>query len=261
MSSSKQEKLLAFGRLLDIMDELREKCPWDKKQTFQTLSHLTIEETYELVDAIAENNTLEIKKELGDLFLHLVFYAKIGSESNSFDVKDVLDSISEKLIFRHPHIYGGVNSDLTEEDIKSNWEKLKLKEGNTSVLQGVPKSLPSLVKAMRIQEKVKAVGFDWEDSSQVLEKVKEEIEEFEVESHAENRAKMTAEMGDVFFSLINYARFKGINPEEALNKTNKKFIDRFQYIEEAALKSGKSISDMTIAEMNFIWEEVKAKYH
>ena len=254
--NSRQEQLDAFSRLLDIMDELREKCPWDKKQTLQTLRHLTIEETYELGDAILENNLQEIKKELGDLLLHIVFYAKIGSESNTFDIADVANAISDKLVFRHPHIYGDVVV-KDEEEVKQNWEKLKLKEGNKSVLEGVPKSLPALVKASRIQEKVKAVGFDWDEPHQVWDKVEEEIKEFKNEITAGNQDKMEAEFGDVLFSMINYARFLNINAEDALERTNKKFIKRFQYLESKAQSLGKNLSDMTLAEMDVFWEEAK----
>jgi XTP/dITP diphosphohydrolase len=254
--NNRQNQLQAFSRLLDIMDELREKCPWDKKQTLQTLRHLTIEETYELGDAILDNNLEEVKKELGDLLLHIVFYAKIGSETNSFDMSDVANEICDKLIFRHPHIYGDVVVE-NEEEVKQNWEKLKLKEGKASVLEGVPKSLPALVKASRIQEKVKAVGFDWEEPQQVWEKVLEELEEFQVEVSAGNQDKMEAEFGDVLFSMINYARFQKINPEDALERTNKKFIKRFQYLESKAVELGKNLSDMTLAEMDVFWEEAK----
>lgn len=250
------KQLQAFERLLDIMDDLREKCPWDKKQTLESLRHLTIEETYELGDAILDRDMPEIKKELGDLLLHIVFYAKIGSETNDFDIADVANSICDKLIDRHPHIYGDVVVE-NEEQVKQNWEKLKLKEGRTSVLEGVPKSLPALVKASRIQDKVKAVGFDWEETHQVWEKVEEEIAELQVEIAANNHDKMEAEFGDVLFSMINYARFLNINPEDALERTNKKFIKRFQYLESKASTLGKSLSDMTLAEMDVFWEEAK----
>ena len=254
--NSRQQQLDAFGRLLDIMDELREKCPWDRKQTLQTLRHLTIEETYELGDAILDNNLEEVKKELGDLLLHIVFYAKIGSETNSFDMADVANEICDKLIHRHPHIYGDVVV-ADEEEVKQNWEKLKLKEGKKSVLEGVPKSLPALVKASRIQEKVKGVGFDWEESHQVWDKVEEELSEFQVEVAAGNQDKMEAEFGDVLFSMINYARFLNINPEDALERTNKKFIKRFQYLESKADEIGKPLMDMTLAEMDVFWNEAK----
>jgi XTP/dITP diphosphohydrolase len=254
--NTRQQQLDAFGRLLDIMDDLREKCPWDKKQTLQTLRHLTIEETYELGDAILDNDLQEVKKELGDLLLHLVFYAKIGSETGDFDIADVANGICEKLIHRHPHIYGDVVV-ANEEEVKQNWEKLKLKEGKKSVLEGVPKGLPALVKASRIQDKAKGVGFDWEESSQVWEKVQEEIQEFHDEVQAGDQDKMEAEFGDVLFSLINYARFINVNPEDALERTNKKFIKRFMYLEGKAGELGKSLSDMTLAEMDVFWNEAK----
>ena len=252
-----EEKLKAFERLLIIMDELREQCPWDKKQTIESLRHLTIEETYELADAIIDKDMPNIKKELGDILLHIVFYARIASETNEFTITDVINSVCEKLIHRHPHIYGDVKVN-NEEDVKQNWEKLKLKEGNKSVLGGVPSSLPSLVKASRIQEKARAVGFDWENPRQVWEKVQEEINELkhEVDSNA-SIEKIEDEFGDVLFSLINYARFVNINPENALEKTNKKFIKRFQYLEAEAAKAGKQLSDMTLAEMDVYWNEAK----
>lgn len=254
--NTRAQQLQAFERLLDIMDDLREKCPWDKKQTLESLRHLTIEETYELGDAILDHDMPEIKKELGDLLLHIVFYAKIGSETNDFDIADVANSICDKLIDRHPHVYGDVVVE-NEEQVKQNWEKLKLKEGRTSVLEGVPKRLPALVKASRIQDKVKAVGFDWEETHQVWEKIQEEITELQVEIAAKNQDKMEAEFGDVLFSMINYARFLNINPEDALERTNKKFIKRFQYLESKASTLGKSLSDMTLAEMDVFWEEAK----
>jgi len=257
-------KLQAFDRLLTIMDELREQCPWDKKQTMDTLRHLTIEETYELSDAILEKDLPEIKKELGDLMLHLVFYARIASESQAFDIGDVLESISEKLIRRHPHIYGDAEGRPviadTEEIVKQNWEQLKLKEGNKSVLSGVPASLPALVKAMRIQEKARGAGFDWEEKEQVWEKVREEMDEFEQEfkvSSEINREKAEGEFGDLLFSLVNYARFIDLNPETALERTNKKFIKRFSYLEEQAKQAGKQLKDMTLAEMDVYWEQAK----
>ena len=254
--NTRQEQLQAFNRLLDIMDDLREKCPWDKKQTLESLRHLTIEETYELGDAILDNDLQEIKKELGDVLLHIVFYAKIGSESNAFDIGDVTHSICDKLIDRHPHIYGDVVV-ADEEEVKQNWEKLKLKEGKKSVLEGVPKSLPALVKASRIQDKVKGVGFDWEAPHQVWDKVQEELQELQVEVQSGNQEKVEAEFGDVMFSLINYARFLKINPEDALERTNKKFIKRFQYLESKATELGKPLVDMTLAEMDVFWEEAK----
>lgn len=254
--NNRQEQLQAFNRLLDIMDDLRAKCPWDMKQTMQSLRHLTIEETYELGDAILDNDLQEVKKELGDVLLHLVFYAKIGSETNDFDIADVANSICDKLISRHPHIYGdAVVAD--EEEVKRNWEKLKLKEGKTSVLEGVPKSLPALVKASRIQDKVKGVGFDWEEPHQVWDKVQEELQELQMEIAAKDQDKIEAEFGDVLFSLINYARFLKINPEDALERTNKKFIKRFMYLESKATELGKPLSDMTLAEMDVFWEEAK----
>lgn len=252
--TNRKAKLEAFDRLLTIMDELRENCPWDKKQTMETLRHLTIEETYELSDAIIENDLEEVKKELGDLMLHMVFYARIGDEKKSFDVADVLNSVSDKLIRRHPHIYGDVDA-KDEETVKANWEKIKLKEkGNQSVLGGVPKSLPALVKAMRIQEKARGVGFDWDNQDQVWEKVQEEMQEFQAESDKEQQA---GEFGDLLFSLINYARFVDINPEEALERTNKKFIKRFQYLESESKKDGKSLGEMTLEEMDEYWERAK----
>jgi len=253
---SRELQLKAFERLLIIMDELREQCPWDKKQTLQTLRHLTIEETYELGDAILDNDLNEVKKELGDLLLHIVFYAKIGSETNDFDIADVCNAICDKLIHRHPHIYSDtVVKD--EEEVKQNWEKLKLKEGKKSVLEGVPRSLPALVKASRIQDKVKGVGFDWEEPHQVWDKVQEELEELQVEVQAGDQDKIEAEFGDVLFSMINYARFLNINPEDALERTNKKFIKRFQYLESKASELGKPLMDMTLAEMDVFWNEAK----
>ncbi len=254
--NTREQKLQAFGRLLDIMDDLREKCPWDKKQTLESLRHLTIEETYELGDAILDNDLEEIKKELGDVLLHIVFYSKIGSESNAFDIGDVANSICEKLIHRHPHIYGDVVV-ADEEEVKRNWEKLKLKEGKKSVLEGVPKSLPAVVKASRIQEKVKGVGFDWEEAHQVWDKVQEELNELQVEVEVGDQDNIEAEFGDVLFSMINYARFLKVNPEDALERTNKKFIKRFQYLESKATELGKSLADMTLAEMDVFWEEAK----
>ena len=254
--NARKIQLQAFERLLDIMDDLREKCPWDKKQTLQTLRHLTIEETYELGDAILDNDLNEVKKELGDLLLHIVFYAKIGSETNDFDIADVCNEICEKLIHRHPHIYSDtVVKD--EEEVKQNWEKLKLKEGKKSVLEGVPRSLPALVKASRIQDKVKGVGFDWEESHQVWDKVQEELQELQEEVKSRNQDAMEAEFGDVLFSMINYARFLNINPEDALERTNKKFIKRFQYLESKAGELGKSLMNMSLAEMDIFWEEAK----
>ena len=257
--NSRESQLKAINRLLDIMDDLREKCPWDKKQTLESLRHLTIEETYELADAILDNDLQEIKKELGDVLLHIVFYAKIGSEKNAFDIADVANSICDKLIDRHPHIYGDVKVD-NEEDVKRNWEQLKLKEGKTSVLEGVPKSLPAVVKANRIQDKAAGVGFDWEQPEQVWEKVQEELSELNTEIKKGNKENIEKEFGDVLFSMINYARFIGVNPENALEKTNKKFINRFQYLEKAAKKEGKQLSEMSLAEMDVYWEASKKLY-
>jgi XTP/dITP diphosphohydrolase len=262
----RQEQLMAFDRLLTIMDELREKCPWDRKQTLESLRHLTIEETYELSDAILENDMPEIRKELGDLLLHMVFYAKIGSETNHFDIADVLHGISEKLISRHPHIYGDADGNVvaadTEEQVKQNWEQLKLKEGNRSVLSGVPQSLPALVKAMRIQEKARGAGFDWDEKSQVWEKVEEEMQEFKEHYNAEtneviDEKEAEAEFGDLLFSLVNYARFVKLNPETALERTNKKFIKRFQFMEEHAGADGKALHEMTLNEMDIYWNRAK----
>lgn len=256
--NSREQQIQAFERLLDIMDDLREKCPWDRKQTMQSLRHLTIEETYELGEAILDNDRDEIKKELGDLLLHIVFYAKIGSESADFDIADVANGICDKLIDRHPHIYGDVVVN-DEEDVKRNWENLKLKEGKKSVLEGVPKSLPSLVKASRIQDKVAGVGFDWEEPHQVFEKLKEELEELQYEIDNGSPDKIESEFGDVLFSMINYARFLKVNPEDALERTNKKFIKRFQYLEKKAKEINKELKDMTLSEMDIFWEEAKKK--
>ena len=254
--NSRANQLKAFDRLLTIMDELREQCPWDKKQTMETLRHLTIEETYELGDAILDNDLDEVKKELGDLLLHIVFYARIGSETQDFDIADVCNSICEKLISRHPHIYSDVKVD-DEDDVKRNWENLKLKEGKNSVLEGVPKSLPALVKANRIQEKVAGVGFDWEAPNQVWEKVEEELNEFRTEVKQGNQDNIESEFGDVLFSMVNYARFLNINPENALERTNKKFSKRFQYLETKAKSLNKPLKDMTLTEMDVFWEEAK----
>jgi len=252
-----ERKLKAFERLLNIMDDLRTGCPWDRKQTLESLRYLTIEEVYELSDAILENNLDEVKKELGDLMLHMVFYAKIGSEKNAFDMADILDSISEKLIYRHPHIYGDVEAD-DAKTVEENWEALKMKEGRKSVLEGVPNSLPAMVKAYRMQEKVRGVGFDWEKPEQVWEKVQEELGEFHDEvSVGKDKKRMEAEFGDVLFSLINYARFLDINPEDALERTNKKFKKRFQYLEKETKAQGKSLHDMSLDEMDVYWEEAK----
>ncbi len=254
------ERLLAFGKLLDIMDNLRINCPWDKKQTIESLRYLTIEETYELSDAILENNFDDIKKELGDLLLHIVFYSKIGEEQNKFNILSVIENINAKLINRHPHIFGDVVVE-NEEQVKSNWEKIKIKEGNKSVLGGVPKGLPAMIKACRIQEKARGVGFDWKNSLQVWEKVKEELKEFEkeIENNSSNK-KIEAEFGDIIFSLINYARFLNINPEDALEKTNSKFINRFNYIENKAKEKYGSITGIEIDEMEELWNEYKLKF-
>jgi XTP/dITP diphosphohydrolase len=255
------EPLTAFDRLLTIMNDLRENCPWDKKQTLESLRHLTIEETYELSDAILGNDMNEIKKELGDIMLHLVFYARIASETNAFTITDVLNSICDKLINRHPHIYSDTDVN-NEDDVKRNWEQIKLKEGNKSVLGGVPTSLPALVKASRIQEKARGIGFDWENKGQVWEKVEEEMQEFRQEYNAEDdtvidQERAEGEFGDLLFSLINYARFININPENALEKTNRKFIKRFQHLENRARENGKQLQDMTLAEMDVYWNEAK----
>jgi len=255
--SNREAKLVAFDRLLTVMDELRENCPWDKKQTFETLRHLTIEETYELSDAILENNLSEVKKELGDLMLHMVFYARIAQEKKAFDVADVLNAICEKLIHRHPHIYGDVCVE-NEQQVKENWEKLKLKEkANASVLGGVPNSLPAMVKAMRIQEKARGVGFDWENREQVWDKVNEELAEFKAEVDRHDKEKAMNEFGDILFSLVNFARFVGIDPEEALERTNKKFITRFNHLESESKRDGKKMGEMTLEEMDQYWEAAK----
>ncbi|HYF70816.1 MAG TPA: nucleoside triphosphate pyrophosphohydrolase [Ohtaekwangia sp.] len=258
---NRDKKLEAFGRLLTVMDELRENCPWDKKQTIETLRHLTVEETYELSDAIIEGDLQEVKKEIGDIMLHLVFYARIASEMKAFDIADVLNSLCDKLVERHPHIYGEVIAN-DEETVKANWEKIKLKKGNKSVLEGVPKSLPALVKAIRIQDKARGIGFDWEHKQQVWEKVEEEMQEFKTEYNAEtnrpvDQEKAMNEFGDLLFSLVNYARFINIDPEEALERTNKKFIKRFQYLETESAKDGKQIGEMTLAEMDVYWNRAK----
>lgn len=257
----RQAKLAAFDRLLTVMDELRENCPWDKKQTLESLRHLTIEETYELSDAILEGDLTEVKKEIGDIMLHLVFYARIASEQKAFDIKDVIHSVCDKLIERHPHIYGDVIAE-DEQTVKANWEKIKLKQGNKSVLEGVPASLPALVKAIRIQDKARGVGFDWEKKEQVWRKVEEEMQEFKNEFNTEsnqeiNKEMAMAEFGDLLFSLVNYARFINIDPEEALERTNKKFIKRFQYLEAESAKDGRKLGEMSLAEMDKYWEKAK----
>jgi len=253
--NTRKEQLKAFEKLLDIMDELREKCPWDRKQTMDTLRTLSIEEIYELSDAIIENDSEEIKKELGDVFLHLVFYSKIASEKNQFDITDVLNSICDKLIRRHPHIYSNTKA-TTEEEVKKNWEQIKLNEGNSSVLSGVPTSLPAMVKAYRIQDKVKGVGFEFENKEQVFDKIQEEIEEFKNE---ENPIDREMEFGDILFSLINYGRFLGINSEDALERSNKKFINRFKELELIVQQNNQNINNLTISELNTLWEKVKNK--
>ncbi|MDR1814160.1 MAG: nucleoside triphosphate pyrophosphohydrolase [Tannerella sp.] len=254
----REEQMRAFGRLLDIMDELREKCPWDKKQTNESLRSNTIEETYELCDALMRDNQEDIKKELGDMLLHIVFYAKIGSEKGAFDIQDVCNALCDKLIFRHPHVFGDVNAD-TSQQVSQNWEQLKLKEkgGNKTVLEGVPAALPSIIKAQRIQEKARNVGFDWEQREQVWDKVEEELSELREEVENSDQSAMEEEFGDFLFSIINAARLYKINPDNALELTNKKFIQRFNYLEDQTIKKGRSLKDMTLAEMDAIWEEAK----
>ena len=254
--NTRAQQLEAIDRLLTIMDELREQCPWDRKQTFESLRHLTIEETYELGDAILDRNLEEIKNELGDLLLHIAFYSKLGSEEKAFDIADVATSISDKLVHRHPHVYGDVTVQ-DEEEVKKNWEALKLKEGKTSVLEGVPKGLPALVKAQRIQDKVAGVGFDWEHPEQVWDKVQEELAELNAEVKNGSDKTIEAEFGDVLFSMINYARFLKINPDTALERTNQKFTKRFQYLEKHAQKTGKTLHEMSLDEMEVIWQEAK----
>lgn len=250
----------SFGRLIDIMDELRAKCPWDQKQTIESLRYLTIEETYELADAILENDMDDIRKELGDILLHIVFYAKIASETSRFTLTDVIDGICNKLVFRHPHVFGDVSVN-DAEDVKTNWENLKIKEGNKSILAGVPKSLPAIVKANRVQDKVRAVGFDWDEREQVWDKIEEELSELKVEIGQMDAGKMEAEFGDVLFSMVNAARLYGIDPEAALERTNKKFIKRFNYLEQKTIKAGRPLTSMTLDEMNAIWEEAKKEDH
>lgn len=262
--NSMDDKLKAFERLLVIMDDLRSKCPWDRKQTMQSLSHLTVEEVYELSDSILENRIEEVKKELGDILLHIVFYSKIASETNDFDIADVINSLCEKLIHRHPHIYSsGANGELIkvsgDEEVSRNWEKLKLKEGKTSVLEGVPVSLPAMIKSMRIQEKAKASGFDWEKKEQVWDKVQEELAEFKQGIDKKDDDETAHEFGDLLFSLINFARFLNINPEEALERTNKKFIRRFKYLEKSAADNHLQLNEMTLDEMDVYWNEAKKK--
>ncbi len=258
--STKAEKMEAFGQLLDIMDELRVKCPWDRKQTNESLRTNTIEETYELCEALMRDDNVNIKKELGDLLLHIVFYAKIGEEKGAFDIKDVCDSLCQKLVYRHPHVFGEAKAE-TAGKVEQNWEELKLKEkgGNRTVLEGVPNSLPSLVKAHRIQDKVRNVGFDWEEREQVWDKVKEEYEELRAEIAHKDADKMEAEFGDLFFSLVNAARLYKINPDNALERTNQKFIRRFNYIEQQTRQQGRSLKDLTLAEMDALWNEAKSQ--
>ncbi len=253
-----KKELEAFDRLLEIMDELREKCPWDRKQTLESLRTLTIEETYELADAIINNDLNELKKELGDLMLHIVFYAKIGSEKKAFDIADVLEGINEKLIRRHPHVFGDVKVQ-DHKEVEENWEEIKMqeKDRNNSVLSGVPESLPALVKANRIQQKVRGVGFDWDERNQIWDKVREELNELQHEVETEDQSNVEAEFGDLFFSLINAARLYDIDPEIALERTNKKFIKRFNYLEEQTLKKGRSLKEMSLDEMNVVWEAAK----
>ncbi len=255
-----QKKIEAFERLVTIMDELREQCPWDKKQTMDTLRYLTIEELYELSDAILDKDMKEIKKELGDILLHIVFYSRIASETNDFDIADVMNSVSDKLVHRHPHIYGStkVKDDV---EVKKNWERLKLKEGKKSVLEGVPRSLPAIVKSFRIQEKVRGIGFDWEDKSQVWSKVLEELEELKIEVEKGDKDRIESEFGDVLFALTNYSRFIGVNPEDALERTNKRFIKRFQIMEEMIRKDGLDLSKMKLSHMDVFWEKAKKKYY
>jgi XTP/dITP diphosphohydrolase len=258
MAHTRQEKMEAFGRLLDIMDDLRAGCPWDRKQTMETLRPLTIEETYELGDAILDQDLPEVKNEIGDILLHMVFYAKIGEEKEAFDMADVLESIAEKLIHRHPHIYGDTVAE-DEETVKANWESLKLKEGKKSVLEGVPKSLPAMVKATRIQEKARGAGFDWDESSQVLAKMEEELAELKAEIAAKDAKKMENEFGDLLFSMINVARFLKIDPESALERTNKKFIKRFQFMEDQAKKADKALADYSLIELEAFWQAAKGE--
>jgi len=254
-----ENKTKAFSRLLTIMDELREQCPWDRKQTYDSLRYLTIEEMYELSDAILDKDMNEIKKELGDVLLHIVFYARIASETNNFDIADVIHSLCDKLVHRHPHIYGDVKV-ANEKEVKANWEKLKLKEGNKSVLEGVPKSLPAIVKAFRIQEKVRGIGFDWDDKSQLWDKVLEEIDELKVEVKKGDTDRIESEFGDVLFALTNYARFVDVNPEDALERTNKRFIKRFQIMENEIRENGLDMTEMSLTEMDVYWEKAKKTY-
>ena len=254
-----ENKTKSFTRLLTIMDELREQCPWDKKQTLDSLRYLTIEEMYELSDAILDKDMEEIKKELGDVLLHIVFYSRIASETNDFDIADVINSVCDKLVHRHPHIYGDVKV-ADETEVKKNWEKLKFKEGKKSVLEGVPKSLPAIVKSFRIQEKVRGVGFDWDNKTKVWDKVLEEIEELKVEIEDGDQDRIESEFGDVLFALTNYSRFINVNPEDALERTNKRFIKRFQIMEKMISKDGLSLADMKLSEMDIFWEKAKSIY-
>ena len=254
--TEREGQLKAFGRLLDIMDELREKCPWDRKQTMESLRHLTIEETYELGDAILDGDMPEIRKELGDLLLHIVFYSKIASESSSFGIREVIEGINEKLIHRHPHVFGDVVAE-SEDEVARNWEQLKLKEGKKSVLEGVPRSLPAMIKASRIQDKAASAGFDWDEPGQVLDKVREELSELRAEIDAEKQDKVESEFGDVLFSLINFSRFIKVDPESALERTNKKFIQRFKYLESEAEKNGESLEELTLEQMDVYWNRSK----
>ncbi len=256
---SKEKQLKSIGRLLEIMDDLREKCPWDKKQTFQSLKPLTIEETFELADAISENNIEEIKNELGDLLLHIIFYSCIASESNKFDISDVADSISEKLIYRHPHVYNKTEK-INEKEVKLNWEMLKLEDGRKSVLEGVPKSLPSILKSMRIQQKASNVGFDWSDQGKVKNKILEELKELSDELEIGDNKKIEDEFGDLIFSVINFGRYIGINPDSALEKTNNKFIKRFMFIENKMKSESKSFQNSSLDELNKYWELSKLKF-
>jgi len=253
----RQKELESFERLLDIMDELRTRCPWDKEQTFESLRNHTIEETYELAESVLNDDLVDMKKELGDLLLHIVFYAKIASEKGAFDIYDVIESLCEKLIYRHPHIFGDVDVKGSSENVKRNWEELKQKEGNKAVLSGVPGSLPALIKASRVQEKVRAVGFDWDVREQIWDKVKEELRELQEALEAGHQEKIEEEFGDLLFSIVNAARLYNIDPETALEKTNRKFIKRFNYLEDQTIKKGRSLKSMNLAEMNLIWEEAK----
>lgn len=255
-----ENKTKAFDRLLTIMDELREQCPWDKKQTMDSLRYLTIEELYELSDAILDKDMEDVKNELGDILLHIVFYSRIASETNDFDISDVINSVCDKLVHRHPHIYGDVKV-KDEVEVKKNWEKLKMKEGKKSVLEGVPKSLPAIVKSFRIQEKVRGIGFDWDDKSQVWDKVLEELEELKIEVEKGDKNRIEAEFGDLLFALTNYSRFINVNPEDALERTNKRFIKRFQIMEKMITDEGLNLAEMNLSEMDVYWEQAKKMYY